>query len=104
MVTLIGTDPALTTDTYRVRAVYGTDNWNGSLEPYGNYGVSRYADATARAMSGGTTGVDDIAADDTADSRTEYYTLQGVRLSGVPTVPGIYLRRGATGTVKIQIR
>lgn len=104
VVTLIGTDPALTTDTYRVRAVYGTDNWNGSLEPYGNYGVSKYADATARAMSGGTTGVDDIAADDTADSRTEYYTLQGVRLSGVPTVPGIYLRRGATGTVKIQIR
>lgn len=35
---------------------------------------------------------------------TEYYTIQGIRLSGVPTEQGIYIRRTATGTEKIYVR
>lgn len=35
---------------------------------------------------------------------TEYYTIQGVRLSHTPTEPGIYIRRSAEGTQKIYVR
>lgn len=35
---------------------------------------------------------------------TEYFTIQGIRLSGVPTEQGIYIRRTANGTEKIFVR
>lgn len=104
VLTIISKDPEILNDTYRVRTVYGTDNWNGDTAEYGTYGVSKYADATARPVDSGFTGIEDIVGDADTDAAAEYYTLQGFRLAGAPTAPGVYLKRTSAGTAKVQIR
>lgn len=37
-------------------------------------------------------------------AEAEYFTLQGVRVSGVPSAPGIYIRRQGTLTEKVIVR
>lgn len=41
---------------------------------------------------------------DTMTAAPEYYTLQGVRVSGTPSAPGIYIRRQGATTSKVVIR
>lgn len=52
--------------------------------------------------NGGVTGIDGIALDN--DMQPAYYDLRGVRLNGIPTLPGIYLRRTPTRIDKILIK
>lgn len=101
VVSIISTNPSICNDTYRVRAVYGTDNWNGPVTEYAEYGVSKYADASAVPATASYTGVDDIVSDNVTDGEDVYYTLQGIRLEGQPTAPGIYLRHNSAGTSKV---
>lgn len=101
VISIITTDKSILNDTFRVRAVYGTDNWNGDAY---SYGVSKYADATTQPTNGGWTGVDEIVTDAADGSAGCYYTLQGIRLNGVPTVPGVYLKHTPAGFSKVCIR
>lgn len=101
VISIITTDKSILNDTFRVRAVYGTDNWNGDAY---SYGVSKYADATTQPTNGGWTGVDEIVTDAADGSAGYYYTLQGIRLNGVPTVPGVYLKHTPAGFSKVCIR
>ena len=48
-------------------------------------------------------GVSDIAADADANAPAEYFTLQGVRISGTPA-PGIYIRRSGSVVSKVVVR
>ena len=52
---------------------------------------------------GVTTGVEDVNIED-ADAEAEYFTLQGVRVSGEALTPGIYIRRQGGATSKVYIR
>lgn len=52
---------------------------------------------------GATTSLTVLTAD-AVDHRTEYFTLHGVRLSAIPTTPGIYLLRTTSGFRKIIVR
>lgn len=101
VVSIISTNPSICNDTYRVRAVYGTDNWNGPVTESAEYGVSKYADVSAVPATASYTGVDDILSDNVTDGEDVYYTLQGIRLEGQPTAPGIYLRHNSAGTSKV---
>ncbi|MGM9852436.1 MAG: hypothetical protein ACI30N_00490 [Muribaculaceae bacterium] len=103
LLTIISTDKDITKYTYRVRTVYGTDNWNGGKEAESAYGVSKYVDRTATPTGYTLTGVDDIMAD-ADEGSVEYFSLQGIRLNGEPAAPGVYLRRTAAGVEKVYIR
>ena len=36
------------------------------------------------------------------DTPVEYYTIQGIRLPGAPTAPGIYIRRTGSKAEKVR--
>lgn len=53
----------------------------------------------------GNAGVETVAVDDANAGRpVEYYNLQGVRMNGVPSSTGIYIRRQGTSAMKIVIK
>ncbi len=52
---------------------------------------------------GVTTGVEGVNVED-AEAEAEYFTLQGVRVSGEALTPGIYIRRQGGATSKVYIR
>jgi hypothetical protein len=49
-----------------------------------------------------TNGVATIAAE--GEGEAEYFTLQGMRVVGAPTAPGIYIRRQGTATTKVLVK
>lgn len=52
---------------------------------------------------GTTTGVDDVATDDSSCD-TEIYNLQGVKVDGENLAPGIYLKKAGNKVVKVLVR
>jgi hypothetical protein len=38
------------------------------------------------------------------NAAAEYFTLQGIRVKGTPTTPGIYVRRAGSQTLKVVIK
>ncbi|MDO5394873.1 MAG: hypothetical protein Q4F07_02780 [Bacteroidales bacterium] len=83
--------------TYHVKACYGGDNWsNGDVAKVATGSVTpSYIDLN-------TTGVDDIAADESSEDAV-YYNLQGVRVNPLNLQPGVYVRRTAEGARKVYI-
>lgn len=78
---------------YRVRAVpVDTENFSAS-----SWSELKTVTLTDDA------GVSDIAADADANAPAEYFTLQGVRVSGTPA-PGIYIRRSGSVVSKVVVR
>jgi hypothetical protein len=54
---------------------------------------------------GTATAIDSIDADaDASDADAAYYTLGGLRLTGAPTAPGLYIRRTATRVTKHVVK
>lgn len=58
---------------------------------------------TEYAIKGTQTGVTDIEAD-APTAPVEYYNLQGQRLDGTPTIPGVYVRKQGSRAAKVVIR
>ncbi len=50
------------------------------------------------------TGVENVSVDGAGDAPVEWYTLQGVRVSGENLTPGVYVRRQGNLTKKVLIR
>jgi hypothetical protein len=48
-------------------------------------------------------GVEGIEADN-AEAVTVWYTLQGIRLAGAPTTPGLYICRQGQQTTKVVVK
>ena len=102
---LVTKEPAPENQKFFVRAVYGTDNWNGKEDENGKSStdaVSKYADAIATPQYGGTTEVVEIEAADN-NGEDEYYTLQGIRVNADQLTPGFYIRKNAKGAEKILV-
>jgi M6 family metalloprotease-like protein len=77
---------------YRVKAVpVDTDSYNASA--WTEKDTFTLSDQSA---------VSAITIDDNAAA--EYFTTQGVRINGVPTTPGIYIRRQGTTTTKVMVK
>lgn len=105
VVVLVTKEPAPENQKFFVRAVYGTDNWNGKEDENGKSStdaVSKYADAIATPQDGGTTEVVEIEAADN-NGEDEYYTLQGIRVNADQLTPGFYIRKNAKGAEKILV-
>lgn len=105
VVVLVTKEPAPENQKFFVRAVYGTDNWNGKEDENGKSStdaVSKYADAIATPQYGGTTEVVEIEAADN-NGEDEYYTLQGIRVNADQLTPGFYIRKNAKGAEKILV-
>lgn len=66
-----------------------------------NFGESRWTEKNILDLT--PTGVKDIIEGGNATD-AEYFTLQGIRLLSVPSAPGIYIRKTAKETEKINIR
>lgn len=105
VVVLVTKDANAANQKFFVRAVYGTDNWNGKEDENGKSStdaVSKYADAIATPQYGGTTEVVEIEAADN-NGEDEYYTLQGIRVNADQLTPGFYIRKNAKGAEKILV-
>lgn len=62
---------------------------------------------TMTLSEGTTTGIEDITTDaemEETEAEVEWYTIQGVRVSGDNLTPGIYIRRQGSMTSKIMVR
>ena len=93
------TDPAVKTATFYVRPHYSTDGDNSGTDRRELHVVG---EGRATPTYGGTTGVDDIVADD--EGTVEWFTLQGIRVSEEKLTPGVYIRRSAKGASKVYVR
>jgi len=51
-----------------------------------------------------SSGIESIPDTDATGSETVYYTLQGIRLDGAPTAPGLYIARRGTAVTKLRVR
>lgn len=73
-----------------------TQDPNGSNPQFGGF-KAYYASAP------GLTAIDTVSIDD-VNAPVEYYNLQGVRISAENFVPGIYIRRQGSKTVKVLVK
>lgn len=51
-----------------------------------------------------TTGIDNITTDDNANAETEYYTIQGIKVSADNLTPGFYVARKGNKAYKILVK
>ena len=85
-----------------------TDMVNSCAEYYDPervYAASIDVDLASMTGSGLTSGIDEISVGGSdTDAPVSYYTLQGIRLSGAPVTPGIYIQRRGSASRKVIIR
>ena len=74
-------------------------------DPERVYAASIDVDLASMTGSGLTSGIDEISVGGSdTDASVSYYTLQGIRLSGTPVTPGIYIQRRGSALRKVIIR
>ena len=85
----------------------GNDTNKTYLRPLGAYFVDNSADAASanrmiliEEANGSTTAINAIAADGAFIEADGWYTLSGVKLEGVPTEKGVYIRNGKKVVIK----
>jgi hypothetical protein len=84
-----------TTYSYRIKTVPNDTE---------NYKESDWSEPKSFTTSVATA-IDSIDADaDASDADAAYYTLGGLRLTGAPTAPGLYIRRTATRVTKHVVK
>lgn len=84
-------------------STYGTLQYNASSPRFSIYTSSQQAIDLYRCEQLHT-GVDRIpAAETSAPETVEWYTIQGLRLNGTPTAPGLYIRVEGRNPVKVML-
>ncbi len=80
----------------------GTYNYRVKAVPVDqeNYAASAWSEKKQFTLSDMTA----VSTIDTAATSAEYFTLQGVRVNGTPTTPGIYIRRQGGKVAKIMVK